>query len=390
MPADASRYALNRLGVRLVGGYLAVVIGWYLFLRARAAYNHEPHWVPSVLRNYPVSTALAEQGRAWFHARVATSHNIHKAGPDPSLCVVIDTYHRRIDGKPYDYFPETIGTLLEPLTVEERRDVFLVVHVKENVEPGRLVEARFLADVLSGPGAGDEGDSTRQGSEASIGPIRQTQAEAFRTCLDSSSAQHIIYLEDDVVARPSWHRVLQSQIMPALTAYPQPWLGVFLFHSDDLRGWTATQLKTTGAVLAGSYALVAFALHLQLRLRPAPALALPILLAPLIAFFLIQGRHAAFPLPSGFSNFPEACCAQALLFSRRAATELVAYSLDPSQEDRLPRDLSLRRYAARHALDMPVWRQSLWQHVGTMSGSRRMRLEHFVRNWGFEVEGREW
>ncbi len=218
---------------------------------------------------------------------------------------------------------------------------------------------------------------------------RTSQAQAFQKCLAQPSVEHILHLEEDVVAKPTWLQKLNREVLPALSHYDRNWLAACLFLSDDLRGWTATELARIGSGL-GLACLVVILLLRRARLGLLPSLTLLLLLYPFIALFLLQGRQAALPIPPGLHEIPDACCAQSLIFSRQCATELLVPGSDFAQDEIHLRDLAPRSYAARHHLDTPVRQQSLWQHIGTMSGTRRQRLDHFVRNWGSEVEGKEW
>jgi hypothetical protein len=264
----------------LLSAYLASIYLWHHLLVWRAQWNHEALWRKPAGRTYPVSDRIVSYAEDWFTdhtAEDARDYEDTQVEEDedrqaateqqtPILCVAIDTFARHGP----DYLPATVGSLLQPLTPIDRRQIHLIVRFKGDTdEDGKeqhasydpLVRSFIVDEIVLGfrgqrrrPIDLDKANATsdaiwqsryqratalaaEKGRANAQGVV--DYAHALWSCIETGTP-YILILEDDIVAQPRWLDRIRSEIIPELqrwSAKGVPYTCTYLGHASQYMGW---------------------------------------------------------------------------------------------------------------------------------------------------------
>ncbi len=220
------------------------------------------HWIPERYRTYSVSTQLRREGRTWYRQRYqfVNSASAHiKTGHSPSIWWSPRRTTQVIGGKTHDYFPETVATLLQPLSAAQPRDICLL-GLRQRWSPTRS-SGRGCALCRWPVGARCFCIAARSQTLQWHRLLLVGSSDPRFPALPAAAVDQAHSLSGRGRCRKTWYSRLTNQILPSLDHFERNWLFTFLFIADDLRGWSASELNTTGAALPASYAVVAFAPH---------------------------------------------------------------------------------------------------------------------------------
>lgn len=337
----------------------------------------------------------------------ASSHEIIKSGHERNrkLCVGIPSFKR--EGA--SYLRDTVGSLLEGLTPEERQEIYLIVfipHSNPNVHP-EYNEAWLpgLVDLVLTYEFGDDQMQHIRNMEKKGGLYIEKALFDYRYLLSRCTEQftpYIAMLEDDVIAMDGWyHRTMaainEAEQQAAERRARADFLYLRLFYTEEFFGWNAEDWRT---YLYSSFwvAAVPTAIILFVRcVRPTTKLSLTIttpramiaiyaLTATSILIFFSMGRNTVLPMATGVAEMPEfGCCSQGFVFPHLKALALVDYFKDRRLgfTDVLTEDYANERGELRYAMT-----PSVIQHVGKKSS----KIDDYgpQSKWGRSVAEKIW
>lgn len=318
------------------------------------------------------------------------------------LCVGIPSFGR--EGA--QYVSNSVGSLLEGLTPEERAEIFLVVfipHTDPAVHPVYGEGWLGLADYVL----------TYELSEAEMQHVRDMENEGgsflekglydYSYLLSKCAEQYTPYiaiLEDDTIAMDGWyHRTLaaisDAERQSALRYSQSEFLYLRLFYTEQFMGWNSEEW---GVYLYYSIcaALIPTAILLFLRVTKPTAricrravVATYALLALTILLFFALGRTTVLPLAHGVHEMSRfGCCSQALVFPRDKALELVRYFQDRQAGFA---DVLIEEFANQNRELRFATVPSLVQHVGVKSSkSKNYGPTYKHKIWSFGFENYDW
>jgi hypothetical protein len=324
------------------------------------------------------------------------------------LCVGIPSVARR----GAQYIPDTIGSLLEGLTSEERNDIFLMVlipHTDPITHPS--YGETWLHELTDHVLTYHLEDSAKQDVR-----MMEDEGGAFLTkglydysyLLSKCAEQYTPYIaifEDDIIAMDGWfHRTvnaLREAEQQTVTRHTRHnFLYVRLFYTEEFMGWNSEDWATYlfwSLFAASVLAAVLFSLQkTKLAAKLCHALgprciflfSYSVLIAAILLFFAL-GRMTVLPIPIGVREMPRfGCCSQALVFPRNKALELVSYFNDRRTGfmDVLTEEYAQKRDELRFAIT-----PSLVQHVGRES-SKYTDEGPVIKEgiWSFRFEHYDW
>jgi len=329
-----------------------------------------------------------------------------KAGPEKQrkLCVGIPSFKR--DGT--QYLHDTVGSLLEGLTPEERQEIYLIVfipHSRPEIHPA-YNEAWLagLTDEVLTYGYGFDRMQYIRNLETQH-KVEEKGLFDYRYLMDKCREQYTPYIalfEDDTVAIDGWyHRTLaaidEAEHKAALQRAKPDFLYLRLFYTEEFLGWNAeewsTYLKNSLYVALIPTALILFIRFFQPTTKLSLALvtrrtllATYTVLAILILLFFAFGRITVQPMPVGVHEMSSfGCCGQAFVFPNVKAGEVVEYFKDRhvGYMDVLLEDFANERHELRYAVT-----PSLVQHVGRESSHHDNSGP--MSKWGLSVAERIW
>ncbi|KAJ5153783.1 uncharacterized protein N7500_009222 [Penicillium coprophilum] len=316
-------------------------------------------------------------------ANSAAEPHMAKGPRQPHFCLGIATIAR----KGAYYFENTVGTILEGLSKEERADIHLILFIAHTDPSQHPAFAEPWLDNLA------DQVLLYNASEIDIDHIRSLETNEakiagrekalfdytylLKECA-AINAPYIIMLEDDIVALDGWYHRTRAALSSAEEQTKKMgaanWLYLRLFYTEELLGWNAEEWP---AYLFYSVAVVCFVVCVLLgirRFKPSTRIFLNnmtiILLSGvftplLIGLFFAAGRVTMLPLSNGVHQMPKfGCCSQAFVFPQSRITELV----DLYTSKRIGYvDMLTEEYAnARNEIRWAVT-PSVIQHVGRKS-----------------------
>lgn len=318
-----------------------------------------------------------EQAEA-FIAAANSKPRVVTVSQTPRLCVGISTIGR--PGK--QYVPDTIGSVLEGLTEQERAEIHLVTFIAQtNPSLHPIYEEQWLEAVSDDVMLYNVSQETLrflQGLERER-DYRVKGAHDYAYVLErciESKAPYIAILDDDTLAVAGWYPRAVAAIERAEADTPQEqgpgWLYLRLFFTEEFFGWHSElwhiYLRYSFAVFLGTLlALIALRRYGLQSLISNRILFVTcfVCLPACIGLYFLAGRLSVHPLKSGvYQMLKYGCCGQALLFPRDMALVVLARFRERGigYPDALVEELANEKDYVRWAV-IP----SLVQHIGSIS-----------------------
>jgi hypothetical protein len=337
----------------------------------------------------------------------ATSHDIVKSGHERNrkLCVGIPSFKR----EGVHYLRDTIGSLLEGLTPEERQEIYLIVfipHSNPNVHPEYNEDwLPGLVDYVLTYEFGDDQMQHIRNMEREGGLYIEKALFDYRYLLSRCTEQftpYIAMLEDDIIAMDGWyHRTMaavnEAEEQAAERRASADFLYLRLFYTEEFFGWNAEDWRSylyyslwVAAVPTAILLFVRFVrptTKLSLNITtPRAIVAIYALLATGILIFFGMGRNTVLPMASGVAEMPEfGCCSQGFVFPHLKALALIDYFKDRKLGfmDVLTEEYANERGELRYAMT-----PSVMQHVGRKSS----KIDDYgpQSKWGRSVAEKIW
>jgi hypothetical protein len=362
-----------------------------------------------------------EQAQAFISAyNGAAPRDIVKASiheKKRKLCVGIPSTKRAGTG----YLPDTVGSLLEGLTPEERQEIYLIVfipHSKPEIHPA--YNEKWLPgladDVLTYDFGFDRMQHIRNMEQT--GAIIEKgifdYAYLLNKCVEKFTP-YIAVLEDDTVAMDGWyHRTMaaihEAEQVAALRRAKPDFLYLRLFYTEQFLGWNHQNWKS---YLWRSMLFAALPTTMLVFIRvfkPRTKLTMALTtrhafvtlyagLAIFILFYFSLGRFTVSPTPTGVHEMPRfGCCSQAFVFPNLKAQELVTYLKERSvgYTDVLVEDFANERDELRFAVTPSVV-QHIGREIGIVEGDgdEEIPISKSDRSladkiWSFTFEKLDW
>ncbi|KAJ5670949.1 hypothetical protein N7507_000076 [Penicillium longicatenatum] len=355
-----------------------------LYARNRSA--HDPGSVffdPWTGYDASYSAIRIEEGDIYIEATDnTTSSDFPKASRAPQLCVGIATVAR----EGIRYLRSTVGTLLDGLSVEERREIYLIIFIA-HADPLEhpAYNERWLAELPDQVLLYNE-------DEVDIDHIRALEKSKkqvgwqkalldYQYLLKACSkidTPYLLMLEDDVVAQDGWYHRTRAAIASAEKQTKQMgapnWLYLRLFYSEEFLGWNSEDwpiylLYSALAVLLVTFSALGarqYQPSLRTHLTNATIFLLACICTPLlIGLFFAAGRATMLPIPQGVNQMPNfGCCSQALVFPQSRISDLIDLyqSKDEGHVDSITEEYADLNREVRWAIT-----PSIMQHVGRQS-----------------------
>lgn len=322
------------------------------------------------------------------------------------LCVGIPSLNR----PEARYLRDTVGSLLDGLTPEERQEIYLMVFIPHsNPDWHPAYHEKWLSDLTDKILTYNFGIDRMQ-------TIRQMELRNkfdekglfdYSYLLDKCTEQltsYVVIIEDDTVAMDGWyHRTIaaihEAEQQAALQRAKPEFLYLRLFYTEEFLGWNAENWKTylRNSILI---AIIPTIFILVVRFTtPTTKLSLTLLtirtfifihavLAIGILLFFALGRNTMFSMPTGVHEMSQfGCCSQAFVFPSNKALELVDYFKERrlGYVDVLTEDFANERGELRYAVT-----PSLVQHVGRNGDNDRHGTKSALslpqKIWSFSFE----
>ena len=321
---------------------------------------------------------------------------------EPTFCIGIATVVRHGE----QYIRSTIGSLLEGLTEQQRKEIYLVVliaHTDPHIHPiygeewlDTVCDRVLLYDLSAEQleymhGLEEEKDYRRKAIF--------DYTYLLEHCIGSSAA-YIAMIEDDTLAVAEWFRQAVAAIDEADAQKPD-WLYLRLFFTEEFFGWNREQWPhylASSILVVVIVASTLFSIRLLSSYTGLSNLAIAIvclLCTPAcILLYFLAGKLSMRPLAPGVREMPNfGCCAQGLVFSQEIAPRVV---------DRLKRnefgfvDMLIEEWANEEGLVRWAVVPSLLQHIGAHSSkgddfaptgqqSQDLSVAETIWNFGFEL-----
>lgn len=331
-------------------------------------------------------------------------HNVlHKRGPRPKVCAVFVTAHR--EGGP-QYIDLAISSALAGMTPSERADLDLRMYVANTDPEVHPAWSSWLSNVI------DEQFTARDVVyNSKLIHLRTLEKEkqfhekagldysvALQRCAQDSDAPFIAIFEGDVVVADGWFARAMKGVATIRSQYEMNmdnWLDMRLFNEERSTGWASSGLFDNNVILisliADAVALLVALILKRLKL-PGQSLVSPLSMVimclvtiPGIVIFFFQAGKASMlpPRPGVHREDGFGCCNQAILYSRKHASDLASYLEEKSKEkphDNAIMDYSREKRLARFAL-YPI----MVQHVGFRSIINPNRRDD-MEVWSMEFE----
>lgn len=343
-----------------------------------------------------------------------------KLPPDESkfLCIGVPSINRTTQS----FLSNTIATLTDTLTPEERASIHLVVLLADRPSEhhsayGQPWLESIADEVLLYGDPPAETSSTiyhtvpfnlvagRQRGEGRVENMRLDHSLLVETCRNHGS-QYFALVEDDIIASRDWFSRMKkglAHVEAKTEKTKEEWIYLRLFFSELFMGWNSEEWLAYSTHIFAVYAvaLVVFLLaRKRLRLggggagksaqvyRYVTALAFGLWLPALIALYFLGGRVSVGRVnpfawnAHGVREMPQyGCCAQGLLFPKRQLDGVFELMRYPPYD--FPGDMILEGYAGDKGLKKWALDPSVFQHVGFKESSEGPRKAE-VWNFSFE------
>ncbi|KAJ5181704.1 hypothetical protein N7449_011851 [Penicillium cf. viridicatum] len=272
----------------------------------------------------------------------AAAPQITRAPRQPHLCLGISTIAR----KGASYFIDTVGTLLDGLSEEERADIHLILfiaHTDPSQHPAfaepwlhKLADQVLLYNASEIDINHIRSLETHEAKIAGREKVLFDYSYLLKACA-TVDTPYVIMLEDDLVALDGWyHRTvaaLSSAEEQTREMRAANWLYLRLFYTEEFLGWNAEEWLNYLLYSILVVCFVAYVLLIFRKLNPYTRSFLPntivvilsgIFTPLLIGLFFAAGRVTMLPPSRGVYQMPKfGCCSQAFVFPRSRIAELV-------------------------------------------------------------------
>ncbi|KAF2805042.1 uncharacterized protein BDZ99DRAFT_450552 [Mytilinidion resinicola] len=329
-----------------------------------------------------------------------------RGGEEPVICAAFVTVKR----EKMNYFAQSIGSMLEGLTEEERKALHLSILFADTNPAGhpnwkdpwlrRVVDKADTYDIPDEELARiKEAEEKRNFYVKGLFDYKYT----LEYCLNSN-APYIAIFEDDIVFAEGWMaRVLNAladvrHTPPARSILPdasvtRPWLYLRLFYTETALMWEQTDYWYANIHLAFALStftglLTLLAIRYQFpstrpHLDPLALAVISLVTVPAFtALVFMIGKYSLQPLSGVVKMNKYGCCTQGLVFPRTQVPGLLGYFAERvhGQTDSL-----IEEYANRDGLDRYALAPQVVQHVGLQSS--RDNIEINARStWAFWFE----
>lgn len=385
---------------------VALFVSFWITYRVHAVSSRDPTSIffnPRVGYAPRYSTIRKQQAEEFIIAANTTDHDAPKAlGAKRKLCVGIPSMAR----KGARYLRDSVGSLLEGLTEEERKDIYFTVFIPhsdptEHPAYGEAWLPALTDKVLTYDVSATELEHIKE-MEKEGGEYLEKGLYDYRYLLKHCGKQQTPYIaifEDDIVAMDGWyHRTIagieeaerQSAIQHASTEF----LYLRLFYTEEFLGWNSEFWPTYLFFSLVMFGMPVGAMyHFRERNPTANRLFtnrvivfVGSVVTALIALFFALGRITVLPPSPGISLMPAfGCCSQGFVFPRGAALTLDTYMADRhlGAPDVLIEDFANERKELRYAIT-----PSVVQHVGRKSS----KIDDYGPNskYGLSVAEKIW
>lgn len=399
---------LSSLHGRLIAGFLVSYLIAWEYARFVSARDPTSYFVdPDIAYGQKYTAHRIEQSNAYIaHTKTA---GVKNAADPPYLCIGIVTVQR----KGARYFKTAMGSLLDGMSTDERKEVELITYVA-NTDPKTHMawNETWLRDVsdkvvtMEGAMSDDLkkhfAELEHQTGGGHVEKALWDYSHALDLCYQTG-APFSLMLEDDVIAARGWYthaRVAMKQLQ-GVPEFDKS-LYLRLFYTEQFLGWNSEEWKTylfwslvveltiAGLILWGRHSSQTLASRV-LTWRTTIAI-LSICVPACVALYFAAGRCTVAPLPFGLqkmNNF--GCCSQALMFPRDQIPGLRSFY---AQERIGFRDTLAEKYADANGLERWAFKPSLFQHVGSISSKddphsvnpRRYGRKAADLLWNYEFE----
>ena len=318
----------------------------------------------------------------------------------PLLCIGVATVARRGD----QYVSATIGSLIEGLSAEERRNIFLNIliahtdpmkhpafsHKWIHTLPDRVLEYKNDSAIFNQL---REWEETGQYRNKTI----YDYSYLLQNCYDTG-AEYLAMIEDDTIAvRGGYQRAMDAVQRVEMSMRSRPasaqWIYLRLFYSEDLLGWNSEDWPVYlfwsfafWATSTASLILVRRSYRRQLGALSSPAMVLisGVCLPTLVGLYFLAGRQTVLPLRPPIQEMKKyGCCSQGFIFPRAIIPQLLSHA--DLQTDWLV-DMMIEQIADREGWARWAVVLSLLQHIGATS-SKGYRFDDSAQQiWNFRFE----
>ncbi|KAL8951776.1 MAG: hypothetical protein Q9222_002267 [Ikaeria aurantiellina] len=318
---------------------------------------------------------------------------------NPTMCIGIATVERSGD----QYVPRTMGSLLDGLTEEERRQIHTIVLIA-HTDPHRhpSYAEPWLHNLASRILLYDTADMKQLEQLKEMEKDKDYRRKAIfdytylmKTCIDSG-ASWVAMIEDDTLAVSGWYpRTIKA--LDDADAKSAAWLYLRLFFTEEFFGWNSEYWPQ---YLLSSFLIVAMVGGILLLLRQVQhlvplangtILTLTFLCTPAcILLYFMAGRLSMRPMDPGVREMPNfGCCAQGLVFSLTSAAQALA-KLNEKGFGFV--DMILEEWANEERLTRFATIPSLLQHIGGHSSKgddigvgQPLSVAERIFSFGFEL-----
>lgn len=343
------------------------------------------------------------------------------------LCVGIPSVNRTSS----TYLLNTMGSLMDTLTKEERDSVYFVVlladkNPRQHFAYGQRWLSWLADDVVVYDSKEDRG-TTPQREEPEdayrVIPYDIRRKGRGRTRAETTHIDHSVLIEtcrlrgspyfalvqDDIIASRDWFSRLKAgiaEVEQRTEQSGQDWLYLRLFYSELLMGWNSEEVPGYLRMIAIAYFILASACFVAWRLRRRSgwhsklplgpptaqsfnhtvALLLGLWTPATIVLAFMAGRITLHRMvhfsPQHVFEMPRyGCCAQGLVFPHRHLEGLQTMLREPPY--RFPVDMVMDTYGADDGLGKWALEPSVLQHVGRTDSSDRGKE---IQVWNFSFE----
>ena len=330
----------------------------------------------------------------------AANQSVNEPSPqsNPAICLGIATIARSKE----QYIRRTIGSLYEGLSDRQRSNIHLAVFFAQTDpyqhpiynEPWLKSVANQIVEYN-----GDDQDiahlrlleETHQYWNKSMYDYEYL----LKVCLDTT-AEWIIIVEDDVLAKQGWYSELTAALEYLQTHVGQhAWLYLRLFYTEKLFGWNSEEWPhylgwSTLAFLITTTILVtsrSYSHRLRKHLSNTSIAIISCFCLPAtISLYFMAGRVSMQPPPKGLQRMEKfGCCSQGLVFPRQMVPRAIE-TVHHATNKRYYVDMTLERWANTEGLARFALVPPLLQHVGSKSskGSKFDEGANSIWNFAFE------
>jgi hypothetical protein len=231
---------------RALATYVAVLGSYLLSL----AYAHRANPLSSFDRSggfrYPLSDGL--RNRTLEAVSAGQPEGRLPSSSSAKICIGVPTRARSGN---IDYLSAALTSLVAELSPAQRSELHIALYLIDGQSALDQAESSGLIGRLADSGATADSRTTALTSwlaEQQAGPLSQSRSRhgpfihdflaGLDQCLEHTAADHILWMEDDLIARPDWYQILQTEILSRLRD-DSTWLFIMLFSSETFMYWAS-------------------------------------------------------------------------------------------------------------------------------------------------------